>query len=79
MQTVIETSEFLRRAKECGVTEEERAEIVDFIAANPMAGNDCVRSVDRLHFCTTDRHTGTPAAEDYRLKWAISSTSSRLP
>ena len=33
MQTVIETSEFLRRAKECGVTEEERAEIVDFIAA----------------------------------------------
>jgi hypothetical protein len=40
MQTVIETSEFLRRAKECGVTEEERAEIVDFIAANPMAGNE---------------------------------------
>lgn len=38
MQTVIETPEFLRRAKECGVSDEERIEIVDFIAANPMAG-----------------------------------------
>jgi len=40
VQTVIETSEFLRRAKECGATEEERAEIVDFIAANPAAGSE---------------------------------------
>lgn len=40
MQTVIETAEFLRRAKECGVTEEERAEMVNFIAAYPMAGNE---------------------------------------
>jgi hypothetical protein len=40
MQTVIETSEFLRRAKACGVTEEERAEVVDFIAANPLAGDE---------------------------------------
>lgn len=40
MQTVIEAPEFLRRAKECGVTDEERAEIVDFIAANPMAGDE---------------------------------------
>jgi hypothetical protein len=40
MQTVIETSEFLRRAKECDVTDEERAEIVNFIAATPMAGNE---------------------------------------
>lgn len=38
MQTVIETEEFLRRAHECGVTEEERAEIVEFLAANPQAG-----------------------------------------
>lgn len=38
MQTVIETPEFLRRARECGVSDEERTEIVDFIAANPMAG-----------------------------------------
>ncbi len=40
MQAVIETSEFLRRAKECGVTEEERAEMVNFIAATPTAGNE---------------------------------------
>jgi hypothetical protein len=40
MQAVIETSEFLRRAKECGVTEDERAEMVNFIAANPTAGNE---------------------------------------
>ena len=39
MQAVVETSEFLRRAKECGVSESERTEIVDFIAANPMAGD----------------------------------------
>jgi hypothetical protein len=38
VQTVIETPEFLRRAKECGVSDEERTEIVNFIAANPMAG-----------------------------------------
>src|SRR2546428_4218520 len=40
MQVVVETSEFLRRAKECGVSDAERAEIVDFIAANPMAGDE---------------------------------------
>jgi hypothetical protein len=38
MHTVLETPEFLRRAKEYGVSEEERADIVDFIAANPLAG-----------------------------------------
>jgi hypothetical protein len=40
MQTVIETAEFLRRAKECGVTEDERAEMVNFIATHPQAGNE---------------------------------------
>ena len=40
MQTVVETAEFLRRAKECGVTEGERAQIVNFIAANAMAGDE---------------------------------------
>ena len=40
MQTVIETAEFLRRAKECDVTEDERAEMVNFIAAHPKAGNE---------------------------------------
>jgi len=40
MQVVVETPEFLRRAKECGVTDDERAEIVDFIAANPRAGDE---------------------------------------
>src|SRR5436190_22341508 len=40
MQTVIETAEFIRRAKECDVTEDERAEMVNFIAAHPQAGNE---------------------------------------
>ena len=40
MQSVIETPEFLRRAKECGVSGVERTEIVDFIAADPMAGDE---------------------------------------
>ncbi len=40
MQTVIETAEFLRRAKECDVTEEERAAMVNFIAAHPQAGQE---------------------------------------
>ncbi len=40
MQTVLETAACLRRATDCGVTEEERAEMVNFIAADPMAGNE---------------------------------------
>jgi hypothetical protein len=40
VHVVVETSEFLRRAKECGVSNAERAEIVDFIAANPTAGDE---------------------------------------
>jgi hypothetical protein len=40
VQTVVETPEFLRRARECGVTDEERAEIVAFLAANPTAGDE---------------------------------------
>ena len=39
MQSVVETHLFLRRAKECGVGEEERAEIVLFIATHPQAGD----------------------------------------
>ena len=40
MQTVVETPEFLRRARDCGVSDSERAEIVDTIAANPKAGDE---------------------------------------
>ena len=40
MQVVVETAEFLRRAKECRVSDAERAEMVDFIAANPLAGDE---------------------------------------
>lgn len=40
MQVVVETAEFLRRAKECRVSDAERAEIVDFIAAHPLAGDE---------------------------------------
>jgi hypothetical protein len=38
MQAVIETSAYLGDAAAAGVSDDERAEIVDFIAANPMAG-----------------------------------------
>ena len=37
LQTVVELPEFLRRAKAI-MTEDERAALVDFIAANPEAG-----------------------------------------
>ncbi len=40
MQTLIETLAFLRRAKECGVSEDEREEMVNFIAANPKGGDE---------------------------------------
>jgi len=40
MQTVIETADFLKDAKDAGLSEEERQEIVDFIAENPLAGDE---------------------------------------
>src|SRR5438477_10375118 len=40
MQTVVETETCLRNAKVAGLTEEERTEIVDFIALNPDAGDE---------------------------------------
>ncbi len=40
MQTVIETADFLKDAKDAGLSEEERREIVDFIADNPLAGDE---------------------------------------
>ena len=44
MQSVIETPSFLADAKAGGVTDGERAAIVDFLAANPMAGDEIARS-----------------------------------
>ena len=38
LQTVVETPEFLARARRL-LTEEERAELVDYLAANPKAGD----------------------------------------
>ena len=40
MQTGVETSEFLRRAKACGVTDYKRAATVDLIAADPTGGDE---------------------------------------
>jgi hypothetical protein len=40
MQTVIETELFLRDAKSAGLSDEERDAIVNFVAANPDAGNE---------------------------------------
>ncbi len=40
MQTVIETSEFLRDAKRARLSPDDREEIVEFIAKNPFAGDE---------------------------------------
>jgi hypothetical protein len=40
MQTTIETADFLKDAKDAGLSEDERQEIVDFIAENPLAGDE---------------------------------------
>jgi hypothetical protein len=40
MQTVVETRIYLRDARAAGLSEEERKRIVDFVAANPDAGNE---------------------------------------
>lgn len=40
MHAIIETDVFLRQMKSCGVSPEEREEIIHFIAANPQAGHE---------------------------------------
>jgi hypothetical protein len=40
LQTVVETPTFLRRSKECGVTDDERAAIVDLVATDPKCGDE---------------------------------------
>src|ERR1041384_8185104 len=40
MQTVIETTEYLKDAKKAGLSEQERQGIIDFMAANPNAGDE---------------------------------------
>jgi hypothetical protein len=39
VHTVVETPAFLRRADACGVSEEERAQVVLCIAADPKGGD----------------------------------------
>jgi hypothetical protein len=39
MQTVIETDPFIRDASAAGMTENERFALIDFIGANPKAGD----------------------------------------
>jgi len=40
MHTVVETPAFLRRARECGIPDREREAIVNFLAAQPDAGEE---------------------------------------
>ena len=40
MQTIIETPFYLQDAKAVGLSDKERVEIVNFLAANPKAGNE---------------------------------------
>src|SRR6266436_1823066 len=44
MQTVVETPDYLRDAKAAGAGDDERRSIVDYIAANPKAGDLIVGS-----------------------------------
>jgi hypothetical protein len=44
MQTVVETPDYLRDAKAAGVGDKDRQSIVDYIAANPRAGDLIVGS-----------------------------------
>jgi len=49
---VVETDEYLRRAKQCKITEEEREAIVDFLADHPTAGSEVAGTggVRKIHF-----------------------------
>ena len=49
LQTVVELPEFLRRAKAV-MTEDERAALVDFIAANPESGASLGGGLRKLRF-----------------------------
>jgi hypothetical protein len=40
MHTVVEMPEFIRRAKKLGISDEERENIINGIAANPAAGDE---------------------------------------
>ena len=40
MQAVVETPQYLRDAKNAGLSDEERAAIVDYVALNPEAGDE---------------------------------------
>jgi hypothetical protein len=44
MQSIIETPSYLADAKDADLTEDERIAIVDFIAVNPMAGDEIAGS-----------------------------------
>ena len=40
MQSVVETEEYLKDAKQAGLSDEERAAIVAYLAKNPEAGDE---------------------------------------
>ena len=42
MQTVVETPDFIKDAKAAGLSDEERQEIVNYMAQHPMAGVEIV-------------------------------------
>ena len=44
LQTVVETAHYIRDAKSAGMSDEERYAVVDFLAANPSAGDLIVGS-----------------------------------
>ena len=65
MHAVVETAEYLREAKRCRITDEERDSIVDFLAAHPTAGKEIAGTggVRKVRF----PKPGTGKSGGYRL------------
>lgn len=65
MHAVVETDEYLREAKRCRMTEEERDAIVDFLADHPTAGKEIAGTggVRKVRF----PKPGTGKSGGYRL------------
>lgn len=69
LQTVVELPEFLRRAKAM-MAEEERAALVDFIAANPEAGLSLGGGLRKVRFA----RPGSGKSGGYRTIYVFGGT-----
>ena len=68
-QTVVELPEFIRRAK-ASLSDEERSEVIDFIAANPEAGVALGGGLRKVRF----RRQGSGKRGGYRIVYVFGGT-----